>query len=563
MARHGTLEIAIGFATAQGPRSDNQDFGGVDLGSPSERSLQGILAAVADGVGSAKGGRIAAELAVRSYIDGYRAQSPLTGIGAAALNAIDGFNAWLHGQGRTNPEMAGAATTFTGVVLRGRAVTVLHVGDSRAWHFGKHGLSRLTEDHLAIDRDDRLILVRAIGLEPRVRLDVTIHSLEQHDRLLLASDGVHGVLSDRTLALLLAARGSSQGDADAIVAAALAAATTDNATALVIDILTLPPPDHDAIAAEMAGLPLLPPPEVGQNVDGFRLERVLAESRFAKLFLARDANRSVVIKFPKTILLSERAARLAFQREAFLGRCVESPFVGGTIALAQSRQSRLYIAMPHHAGESLEARIARAPVTIETGVKIAINLARGAAALHRLGVAHRDIKPDNVILTQDGGLKLIDLGVARLPRLDDFDEAETPGTASFMAPELFDGHAGDARSDQFAFGVTLYRMFTGHYPYGETLPGSRPLFGPAVPASRYRPDLPAWLDAAILRAVALKPADRFDDIEDMIHLFEGGATRAAPRRRARPFIERHAVRVWQAIAAMLLVALLVLAARGR
>lgn len=167
-------------------------------------------------------------------------------------------------------------------------------------------------------------------------------------------------------------------------------------------------------------------------------------------------------------------------------------------------------------------------------MKVAVDLARGIAALHRLGVAHRDIKLDNIILTADCGLKLIDLGVARLPRLDDFDEAETPGTASFMAPELFDGRAGDVRSDQFAYRVTLYRLFTGRYPYGESIPGSRPLFGPAVPPSRYRPDLPAWLDAAILRAVALKPGDRFDDIEELSHMFEGGAARAAPRRRSRP-----------------------------
>lgn len=556
MAGGGSLEVAVGFATTAGPRSDNQDFGGVDLGSPGDRALQGVIAAVADGVGGAKGGRVAAELAIGSFVQGYRAQNPLAGVAAAAMKAMDGYNLWLHGQARSSPEMQGAATTFTSVILRGREATVLHVGDSRAWHYRSGILTCLTDDHVSFTPDGERILLRAVGLEPRLRLDVRKQALEGHDRILIASDGVHGVLGHQTLTQLLASRGNSQGDADLIVAAALKAGTRDDATALVIDVVAVPAVDHDAIAAEMDGLPLLSPPEVGQTVDGFRLERVLAESRFARLFVARDGARQVVLKFPKTILLSERSARLAFLREAFLGRRVESLFVGGTIALADGRQSQLYVAMPYHLGESLEVRITRAPVTIVDGIAIGICIARGLVALHRLGVAHRDVKPENIILTADGGLKLIDLGVARLPRFADFAEAETPGTASFMAPELFDGHAGDACSDQFSFGVTLYRLLTGRYPYGEAEPGSRPLFGPPVPGSRYRPDLPAWLNAAVMRAISLRREERFADMEEMIHDLQTGSARGAPPRRLAPLIQRFPVRVWQGATLILLLALI-------
>jgi len=97
---------------------------------------------------------------------------------------------------------------------------------------------------------------------------------------------------------------------------------------------------------------------------------------------------------------------------------------------------------------------------------------------------------------------LLDLGVARLPSLDDELETTAPGTPSFMSPELFRGGHGNEQSDLYALGVTLYRMFSkGHFPYGEVEPFTRPNFKNPAPLSQYRPDLPAWLEIFLARAV--------------------------------------------------------------
>src|SRR5262249_12234452 len=159
----------------------------------------------------------------------------------------------------------------------------------------------------------------------------------------------------------------------------------------------------------------------------------------------------------------------------------------------------------------LEARLMRSPpLSIITGLDYAIKLAKGVAALHRAGVIHRDIKPENVILEmirdhQLPGLKLIDLGVARLPHIEDFPTRHAPGTPSYMAQELFAGMAGDERSDQYALGVTIYRMFARAYPYGEIELFSRPRMKKPRSLLGYRPELPAWLDQAIARATAVSP----------------------------------------------------------
>ena len=148
--------------------------------------------------------------------------------------------------------------------------------------------------------------------------------------------------------------------------------------------------------------------------------------------------------------------------------------------------------------------------------------------MHRAGIIHRDIKPDNVILLKAGGLRLVDLGVARVPLLEDFPAEDIPGTPSYMAPELFGGRPGDEFSDLYALGVTVYRTFTAAYPYGEIEPFSRPRFGKPASLSRYRPDLPAWLDAVVGKALNVDPAQRYGDVIEFSHELENGAMWAKP-----------------------------------
>ena len=174
---------------------------------------------------------------------------------------------------------------------------------------------------------------------------------------------------------------------------------------------------------------------------------------------------------------------------------------------------------------------------------------------------HRDIKPDNVILLKDGGLRLIDLGVARVPELEDFPSQDNPGTPSYMAPELFDGAPGDEATDLYALGVTVYRMFTGRYPYGEVEPFQRPKFRRYMPLSQARPDLPAWLDAAVARALAVQPANRQGDVLEFAYDIESGANWTAPAAQPKPLYQRNPLIFWQVLSAALAVACAVLIAK--
>jgi serine/threonine protein kinase len=127
-----------------------------------------------------------------------------------------------------------------------------------------------------------------------------------------------------------------------------------------------------------------------------------------------------------------------------------------------------------------------------------------------------------------------------------------------MAPEMFEGEAGNEATDIYALGVTLFRAFSGEYPYGNPDAVSPPRRLRPTPLSALRPDLPAWLQAALSRAIAKDPAERFRDMAEFALEMEAGPARA-PLAAPRPqtLYERNPLRFWQGIAALLALALIV------
>jgi serine/threonine protein kinase len=290
------------------------------------------------------------------------------------------------------------------------------------------------------------------------------------------------------------------------------------------------------------------------------LKALLSDGRYTRLFGAVDEveGGEVVLKFPKPQVAAVATYRTAFVREAWVGARVHSPWVGRTITLPPGRQTCLYTVMPLYHGELLDTRLARRPlIGLEEGRNIAIKLARGTAALHRAGIIHRDIKPDNVILERDGSLRLIDLGVVRVPGLEDFPPEDVPGTPAYMAPEMFAGEPGNEATDIYALGVTMFRAFTSEFPYGNPDATSPPRRDRPTALSALRPDLPAWLEGALGQAIAVDPTERFRDMNEFAVEMETGPARAPlPVRRPQTLYERAPLRFWQGVAALLALALL-------
>ena len=556
--RFSGVKASVGFFSEAGLRERNEDFAGAVFGSELPEPRHDVVAAIADGIGSAKGGRVAAETAVRGFLDGFTELPETIEVRNAGPRVLGPLNSWIHGQGRHDTTLAGMGCTFTALVLRGRIAHTLHIGDTRAYRLSGDRLIVMTTDHVREGEPSRSgVLYRALGVESEVRLDYSNQPMTRHDRFLLCSDGVHGFLTFETIADIMRENSAAGDAARALVKVALQHGSTDNCTAMVLDIVDLPGMGSADVTAMMIQLPIAAARQVGETVDGFVLNALISDGHYTRLFLAVDEadGGEVVLKFPKPQAQSVATFRKSFAREAWVGARVNSPWVGRIIALPPGRQSCLYTVMPFYQGELLQTRMSHSPIMgLEEGRDVAIKLARATDALHRADIIHRDIKPDNVILERGGSLKLVDLGVVRVPGLEDTSADAIPGTPGYMAPEMYDGEAGNKTTDIFALGVTMFRAFTGEFPYGN--PHLGPPRGRPKALSNLRPDLPGWLEALLMRAIAIDPKERFDDAVDFAVELEAGPARSpVEERRPRTFYERSPVRFWQGVAAVLAIAL--------
>src|SRR5579863_10250922 len=213
------VRAIVGFASKTGPRKANEDFAGALLGSELPEPRQEVVAAIADGIGGAKGGRAAAETAVRGFLDGFCDLPETMEVQRAGAKIVSALNGWINAMGRQDPKLAGMGCTFTALVLRGRIAHLLHVGDTRAYRLSGDRLTCLTTDHVRQEGTGRShTLTRALGVEAEVGLDYATQPMALHDRFLLCSDVVHGFLTDQGIADILRERSAAEDTAGALVA---------------------------------------------------------------------------------------------------------------------------------------------------------------------------------------------------------------------------------------------------------------------------------------------------------------------------------------------------------
>jgi len=217
----------------------------------------------------------------------------------------------------------------------------------------------------------------------------------------------------------------------------------------------------------------------------------------------------------------ERLAR--FQREARTTSALNHPNIV-TIYDVAEQDGTAYIAMEFVEGLTLSALIANGPLPIDQTIRVSAQIADGLATAHEAGIMHRDIKPANIMITGDGGVKILDFGLAKtvavagartipgLRQTSPTREGFIVGTPHYMSPEQLSGDTIDARSDQFALGVVLYQMLSARPPFdGRTVASiiKEILLTTPPPLRTVRHDMPEDLEDVVNRCLEKDPSDRF------------------------------------------------------
>ena len=555
------LKITIGQASETGLRERNEDFFGVVTPTDAQLSTKGALLAVADGVGGNAGGREASEMTVRGVLSDYYATPETWGVSVALDKILTALNRWLIAQASSHHEMSGMATTLSLLVLRGRHYTSAHVGDSRIYLLRNGELKQLTTDHVWDRPDMRHVLKRAIGLDQQLLVDYAEGEIQAGDVFALMSDGVWERLGQKGIHEIVQLYHSPQMAADDLVKRALAAGSQDNATALVVRIEQPGEENLADLLVEARRLGLPPRLKPGEQLDDFEVIELLYESRASLIYRVKNLlnGQMCVLKTLQPLFADDIESYNGLLNEEWLGKRVVAHYFPQVVPIPTERRSCLYYVMSWHPGATLQQKLDSGQHFSAADVgSIGIRLAKGLGALHRLNIVHRDIKPANLHQGDDGKLRILDLGVAISALSGGAQSTGNPGTPSFMAPELFAGDAANTQSDLYAAGVTLYHLLTRRYPYGEVEPFQRPRFGDPVPPTRYRPNIPQWLENIVLKAVAHDPKLRFETAEEMLHALEVGERRPILPPPPTPLMGRDPLLIWQWVAIFSLLANLVM-----
>jgi tetratricopeptide (TPR) repeat protein len=209
-------------------------------------------------------------------------------------------------------------------------------------------------------------------------------------------------------------------------------------------------------------------PLVGTDVAHYAVEARLGGGGMGVVYAARDTKlgRRVALKFLPPQWSHDESAKQRFMREAQAASATDHPNICTIHDIGSTDDGQLFIVMAYYDGQTLKTRLESGRLSLDEAVDIAAQVAEGLAKAHSQGVVHRDIKPGNLMLTEDG-VRILDFGLAKFAdaRLKLTLEGSTIGTIAYMSPEQARGEEADARSDVWAVGVVLYEMLTGGLPF--------------------------------------------------------------------------------------------------
>ncbi len=565
----GVLAVKAGQVSDKGRKADNEDAIGIKIPSGLMLTTKGIVSVISDGVSAAEGGAKASAISVSNFIADYYSTPESWSVQTSSTRVLTALNRWLYGLGQDYRDARkGYVCTFSALVFKSCSAHMLHVGDSRIYRFRDGELMKVSRDHSTSVNQFSSYLTRAIGMDVNLEVDYKQVNLALADMYLLTTDGIHDVVTDHELSKMLIHLQQSHAEitdelceafCQKLVDKAYQLDSQDNLSAQLISIAQLPTQAIDDVYHKLASRPFPPPLSVGMKLDGYEVTGIIHQSQRSQVYVVKDKQGiERCMKTPSVNYIDDGAYIERFMLESWIGHRINSIHVVKVVD-HHVPKSALYYLTDYLQGLSLAdwmVQHKRGPV--EDVLQLLKQVEAGIRAFHRKETLHQDLKPDNIFITREGIVKIIDFGACFIKGIA---EISTPlkrdkilGTADYTAPEVILGYQSDGRADLFSFAVIAYEMLAGDQPFkgqlGKCL--SRKDFEKLVyiPVYATNPMVPEWMDKALEKALSIEPALRFADSSEFLHALTTPASTSS--KTSIPFIQRNPVKFWQSISAVLL-----------
>lgn len=472
----------------------------------------GVLCVLSDGVSAARDPRRCAERVVRLVSESFEAR-PLGWSPRQTLERLAGeANASLHREGAYHDGVPSMQATLAAFHIAANHLSGINVGDSPVLLVRDGFAERISTEDTMRNGDGRDILTASIGRNDAVSPHYFERELQQGDLVLAVSDGVTEVLDDAELGRLTTRLRSARL---LTLEAARLSTTPGKLDDLSVILVEVEEVDPAVVSPASRATHPFPRPARGDVFDGYVLRRTMANN--PRVWLADKNGARFVVKFAPAEAERDELVAARFAREAWNASRFDCEFF--VRAVLPGDGSPHFYAMEYLEAPSLSFLLKSRRLAAEEVVELGRFLARAGQWLLRRELIHGDVKPDNILVhrTGDGlGFKLLDLGIAS-PVFTDIGVA---GTATYLAPERFQGAVITERTEIFAIGATLYEMLASRPPHGRIERFQNPVFKKPPPPSRFNPNVPAWLDAVILRCLSLRQTDRYQHFSELLYALD-------------------------------------------